>query len=210
MIVANSSSVKVVRSQDKEGSSLPMSLPYSLFPTSVFAGPSWQRIHTLCSPSPALLRVCPPLSAMGMAPALSTTKEELARYWPSVPSTGVVGIQDPLRPEVLEAVRKMPTCWCHRPYVHRRQSRYCPRHLKGMRNVPCSAPSCGAALSMTTIVSSSKNVSVLTPVQLLWVNLVMNTFAISTEEPHEDCLERGPVNRQASLVSRCMSLGIFS
>eukprot|EP00388_Colpodella_angusta_P039449 GDKK01047396.1.p1 GENE.GDKK01047396.1~~GDKK01047396.1.p1 ORF type:complete len:1102 (-),score=256.44 GDKK01047396.1:536-3841(-) len=66
-------------------------------------------------------------------------------------------------------------------------------------------------LTFVSAVSSTKNESVLTTVQLLWVNLIMDTFAalaLATEEPSEACLERGPVNRQAPLLSYRMMLGI--
>eukprot|EP00760_Papus_ankaliazontas_P031721 PhM_4_TR5422/c1_g1_i1/m.84255/K05850/ATP2B; Ca2+ transporting ATPase, plasma membrane len=44
-------------------------------------------------------------------------------------------------------------------------------------------------------------------VQLLWVNLIMDTFAalsLSTELPTEACLNRGPIPRKAPVVSRRM------
>lgn len=54
---------------------------------------------------------------------------------------------------------------------------------------------------------TSENSSPLTTVQLLWVNLIMDTLAalsLATEQPSELCLERGPVHRKASLVTRRM------
>jgi P-type Ca2+ transporter type 2C len=54
---------------------------------------------------------------------------------------------------------------------------------------------------------TSENSSPLTTVQLLWVNLIMDTLAalsLSTEQPSELCLDRGPVHRKASLVTRRM------
>ncbi|KAH8613631.1 putative Cation transporter ATPase N terminus [Trypanosoma vivax] len=54
---------------------------------------------------------------------------------------------------------------------------------------------------------SSKHTSPLTTVQLLWVNLIMDTLAalaLATEEPSDACLHRGPTSRMASLVSRRM------
>ena len=56
-------------------------------------------------------------------------------------------------------------------------------------------------------VSSSNQESPLTTVQLLWINLIMDTFAalaLATEEPNEECLNRGPVNRKANVISRRM------
>eukprot|EP00164_Ancoracysta_twista_P008302 GFYU01011960.1.p1 GENE.GFYU01011960.1~~GFYU01011960.1.p1 ORF type:complete len:574 (-),score=220.77 GFYU01011960.1:562-2025(-) len=47
----------------------------------------------------------------------------------------------------------------------------------------------------------------LKPVQLLWVNLIMDTFAalaLGTEPPTEDLLDRKPHGRSASLISRKM------
>ncbi|KAG5486205.1 hypothetical protein LSCM1_07325 [Leishmania martiniquensis] len=49
--------------------------------------------------------------------------------------------------------------------------------------------------------------SPLTTVQLLWVNLIMDTLAalaLATEEPSEECLKRSPIHRKAPLVSRRM------
>ncbi|ESL05445.1 vacuolar-type Ca2+-ATPase, partial [Trypanosoma rangeli SC58] len=54
---------------------------------------------------------------------------------------------------------------------------------------------------------SSTHTSPLSTVQLLWVNLIMDTLAalaLATEEPSEACLDRGPVLRRAPLVSRRM------
>ncbi|AYU76239.1 vacuolar-type Ca2+-ATPase [Leishmania donovani] len=55
--------------------------------------------------------------------------------------------------------------------------------------------------------------SPLTTVQLLWVNLIMDTLAalaLATEEPSEECLKRQPIHRKAPLVSRRMHMTIFS
>ncbi|KAG5485242.1 hypothetical protein CUR178_06602 [Leishmania enriettii] len=49
--------------------------------------------------------------------------------------------------------------------------------------------------------------SPLTTVQLLWVNLIMDTLAalaLATEEPSEECLKRPPIHRKAPLLSRRM------
>ncbi|KAK7197423.1 vacuolar-type Ca2+-ATPase [Novymonas esmeraldas] len=53
--------------------------------------------------------------------------------------------------------------------------------------------------------------SPLTTVQLLWVNLIMDTLAalaLATEEPSEECLRRPPIHRKAPLVSRRMHVTI--
>ncbi|CBZ23679.1 putative vacuolar-type Ca2+-ATPase [Leishmania mexicana MHOM/GT/2001/U1103] len=53
--------------------------------------------------------------------------------------------------------------------------------------------------------------SPLTTVQLLWVNLIMDTLAalaLATEEPTEECLRRQPIHRKAPLVSRRMHMTI--
>ncbi|KAG5510928.1 hypothetical protein JKF63_06429 [Porcisia hertigi] len=53
--------------------------------------------------------------------------------------------------------------------------------------------------------------SPLTTVQLLWVNLIMDTLAalaLATEEPSEECLKRQPIHRKAPLVSRRMHVTI--
>ncbi|CAC9448809.1 vacuolar-type Ca2+-ATPase [Leishmania donovani] len=53
--------------------------------------------------------------------------------------------------------------------------------------------------------------SPLTTVQLLWVNLIMDTLAalaLATEEPSEECLKRQPIHRKAPLVSRRMHMTI--
>lgn len=60
---------------------------------------------------------------------------------------------------------------------------------------------------------TSNNASPLTTVQLLWLNLIMDTLAalsLATEEPSEQCLSRGPVHRKASLVTRRMWVTILA
>lgn len=60
---------------------------------------------------------------------------------------------------------------------------------------------------------TSSNSSPLTTVQLLWVNLIMDTLAalsLATEQPSEQCLNRGPVHRKASLVTRRMWTTLLS
>ncbi|KAA8917261.1 hypothetical protein TRICI_000599 [Trichomonascus ciferrii] len=63
------------------------------------------------------------------------------------------------------------------------------------------------ALTFVSAVASSTNASVLTAVQLLWVNLIMDTFAalaLATDPPAHSILDRPPDSRKASLISVCM------
>ncbi|KAK9766302.1 plasma membrane calcium [Basidiobolus ranarum] len=62
-------------------------------------------------------------------------------------------------------------------------------------------------LAFVSAVASSENQSVLTAVQLLWVNLIMDTLAalaLATEPPSDDVLERYPTSRDASLINSKM------
>lgn len=62
-------------------------------------------------------------------------------------------------------------------------------------------------LTFVSAVASSDNQSVLTAVQLLWVNLIMDTFAalaLATDPPSESCLDRKPDNRKVSLITPIM------
>lgn len=68
------------------------------------------------------------------------------------------------------------------------------------------------ALTVVGSVLSRGASSPLTTIQLLWVNLIMDTFAalaLATEEPTESCLLRGPTNRGAPLISRRMHANIL-
>lgn len=59
-------------------------------------------------------------------------------------------------------------------------------------------------LTFVTAVSSSDRTSVLTAVQLLWVNLIMDTFAalaLATDAPTPEILDRKPTPKSASLIS---------
>lgn len=63
------------------------------------------------------------------------------------------------------------------------------------------------ALTFVSAVASSTNASVLTAVQLLWVNLIMDTFAalaLATDPPAHSILDRPPDSRKSSLISVCM------
>jgi len=56
------------------------------------------------------------------------------------------------------------------------------------------------------------NQSILTPVQMLWVNLIMDTFAalaLATEPPHEKLLNRHPHKRTEFIVSGTMTKHII-
>lgn len=62
-------------------------------------------------------------------------------------------------------------------------------------------------LTFVSAVASSKNESVLTAVQLLWVNLIMDTFAalaLATDPPNNSVLDRKPDNRKVSLITPTM------
>ncbi|CAH1756465.1 4762_t:CDS:2 [Entrophospora sp. SA101] len=59
-------------------------------------------------------------------------------------------------------------------------------------------------LSFTSAVTSDDNESILTAVQLLWVNLIMDTLAalaLATEPPTDELLNRRPTSKTASLIS---------
>ncbi|KAI5288740.1 plasma membrane calcium, partial [Ascosphaera aggregata] len=62
-------------------------------------------------------------------------------------------------------------------------------------------------LTFVSAVASSDNKSVLTAVQLLWVNLIMDTFAalaLATDAPTEKILDRKPTPKSASLFTTTM------
>ncbi|KAK6464646.1 Ca2+-transporting P-type ATPase [Scheffersomyces coipomensis] len=62
-------------------------------------------------------------------------------------------------------------------------------------------------LTFVSAVASSNNQSVLTAVQLLWVNLIMDTLAalaLATDKPDESLLNRRPAGRTAPLISTSM------
>ncbi|TPX71049.1 hypothetical protein SpCBS45565_g01193 [Spizellomyces sp. 'palustris'] len=59
-------------------------------------------------------------------------------------------------------------------------------------------------LTFISALLSSENTAVLTTVQLLWVNLIMDTFAalaLATDPPTEESLNRHPDTRTASLIT---------
>lgn len=54
--------------------------------------------------------------------------------------------------------------------------------------------------------------SPLNAVQMLWVNLIMDTFAalaLATEPPADDILERQPYNKDAPIMSPLMWRNVF-
>lgn len=62
-------------------------------------------------------------------------------------------------------------------------------------------------LTFVSAVASSDNQSVLTAVQLLWVNLIMDTLAalaLATDKPDDSFLNRKPAGRTAPLISTSM------
>ncbi|QPG74189.1 hypothetical protein FOA43_001513 [Brettanomyces nanus] len=62
-------------------------------------------------------------------------------------------------------------------------------------------------LTFVSAVASSDGSSVLTAVQLLWVNLIMDTLAalaLATDKPDEDVLNRKPMGRNAPLITTSM------
>lgn len=62
-------------------------------------------------------------------------------------------------------------------------------------------------LTFVTAVSSSKEESVLTAVQLLWVNLIMDTLAalaLATDPPQDSVLNRRPEKKGSSIISPTM------
>jgi Ca2+-transporting ATPase len=62
-------------------------------------------------------------------------------------------------------------------------------------------------LTFVSAVQSDDGHSVLTAVQLLWVNLIMDTLAalaLATDPPHDSVLERKPERKGSSLISTTM------
>jgi Ca2+-transporting ATPase len=62
-------------------------------------------------------------------------------------------------------------------------------------------------LTILSAMGSKEQKSILTAVQLLWVNLIMDTFAalaLATDPPSPDLLNRTPEARTAPLINACM------
>ena len=71
---------------------------------------------------------------------------------------------------------------------------------------------CVLLVFVGSVTNTEDFTSPLSSVQLLWVDLLMDSFAalaLATEEPDEACLKRGPVHRCAPLLSRRMILKIL-
>lgn len=67
-------------------------------------------------------------------------------------------------------------------------------------------------LTFVSAVASSEESSVLTAVQLLWVNLIMDTLAalaLATDKPNDDILNKKPSGRFSPLISPAMYKMIF-
>lgn len=63
-------------------------------------------------------------------------------------------------------------------------------------------------LTFVSAVASNKEESVLNAVQLLWVNLIMDTFAalaLATDPPSQGILDRKPVRKSAPLITLGMT-----
>ncbi|KAH8699198.1 putative calcium p-type ATPase NCA-3 [Talaromyces proteolyticus] len=63
------------------------------------------------------------------------------------------------------------------------------------------------ALTFVSAITSDHDESILTPVQLLWINLIMDTFAamaLATDPPPPDILDRRPEEKSASMITLTM------
>lgn len=63
-------------------------------------------------------------------------------------------------------------------------------------------------LTFVSAVASSEEESVLNAVQLLWVNLIMDTFAalaLATDPPNDSVLDRKPDRKSAALITLRMT-----
>ncbi|GAA6058965.1 hypothetical protein JCM10212_001675 [Sporobolomyces blumeae] len=71
---------------------------------------------------------------------------------------------------------------------------------------------CAVVITFVTAVASDEEQSVLTAVQLLWVNLIMDTFAalaLATDPADPECLDRKPDRKSAPLINFQMWLMII-
>lgn len=68
------------------------------------------------------------------------------------------------------------------------------------------------AVLLTLVGAAILKQEVLKPIQMLWVNLIMDTFAslaLATETPTEQLLDRKPHDRNEYIISRKMFKHIF-
>lgn len=64
------------------------------------------------------------------------------------------------------------------------------------------------AVFCTLVGAAIVKMEILTPIQMLWVNLIMDTFAslaLATEPPSEELLQRKPHNRKEYIISKKMA-----
>lgn len=62
-------------------------------------------------------------------------------------------------------------------------------------------------MAFITSIADNNESSVLTAVQLLWVNLIMDTLAalaLATDQPEKEILDRPPQSKKSSLISFAM------
>merc|ERR1712169_84 len=123
---------------------------------------------------------------------------------------GVVGIQDPLREGVVEAVAQ-----CQQSGVVVRMvtgdtitalmwGRAVNDAVKKFLQFQITVNITAVILTFVSAVSSDSNHSVLTAVQLLWVNLIMDTLAalaLATDAPTKKILDRPPQPKSQPLIT---------
>ncbi|PNY26836.1 Calcium-transporting ATPase [Tolypocladium capitatum] len=76
--------------------------------------------------------------------------------------------------------------------------------IKKFLNFQLTVNVTAVSLTFVSAVASDKEESILTPVQLLWVNLIMDTLAalaLATDPPNSTVLEREPERKSAPLIS---------
>lgn len=64
------------------------------------------------------------------------------------------------------------------------------------------------AVTITLIGAAIIKQEVLTPIQMLWLNLIMDTFAslaLATEPPNKELLKKKPHDRREYIISKKMS-----
>ncbi|POR39743.1 Calcium-transporting ATPase [Tolypocladium paradoxum] len=76
--------------------------------------------------------------------------------------------------------------------------------IKKFLNFQLTVNLTAVTLTFVSAVASDKEESILTPVQLLWINLIMDTLAalaLATDPPNAAVVERKPERKSASLIS---------